>query len=225
MYIDRDIDYVNGENAVAAHPKRSVSPPTTPRSSGWVMGISSGFWLVLTVNVLSAVLAVSAFLFYVVIYSMWLKRTTVHNTVLGGAAGAAPALIGWAAVTGSIEWTGVLLFLVVFAWQPPHFWALALLLADDYRNANIPMLPAVRGETETKQQTLVWGRAHLRRHPGTGNYRAAWVAVLRSGATRRCRIRRCRLAPLQDARHSCRTNDVPLFDQLPRPALWCDGRR
>ena len=155
MYIDRDIDYVMVRTRSRPIPSGRI-PAHHAAIVGWVMGISSGFWLVLTVNVLSAVLAVSAFLFYVVIYSMWLKRTTVHNTVLGGAAGAAPALIGWAAVTGSIEWTGVLLFLVVFAWQPPHFWALALLLADDYRNANIPMLPAVRGETETKQQTLVW---------------------------------------------------------------------
>jgi len=155
MYIDRDIDNVMERTRSRPIPSGRI-PARHAVIAGWTMGVASGFWLALTVNVLSAVLAVGAFLFYVVIYSMWLKRTTVHNTVLGGVAGAAPPLIGWAAVTGSIEWTGALLFLVVFAWQPPHFWALALLLADDYREAKIPMLPAVRGEAETKYQTLLW---------------------------------------------------------------------
>jgi len=155
MYIDRDIDDIMVRTRSRPIPSGRI-PAHHAAIVGWTMGIASGFWLALTVNMLAAVLGVGAFLFYVVVYSMWLKRTTVHNTVLGGVAGAAPPLIGWVAVTGSIEWTGVLLFLVVFAWQPPHFWALALLLADDYRDAKIPMLPAVRGETETKQQTLVW---------------------------------------------------------------------
>ena len=155
MYIDREIDNVMVRTRSRPIPSGRV-PARHAAIVGWTMGVASGFWLVATVNVLSAVLAVGAFLFYVVIYSMWLKRTTVHNTVLGGVAGAAPPLIGWAAVTGEIGWTGVLLFLVVFAWQPPHFWALALLLADDYRDAKIPMLPAVRSEEETKRRTLLW---------------------------------------------------------------------
>jgi protoheme IX farnesyltransferase len=155
MYIDREIDDVMVRTRSRPIPSGRV-PAHHAAIVGWTMGVASGFWLVATVNVISAVLAVGAFFFYVVVYSMWLKRTTVHNTVLGGVAGAAPPLIGWAAVTGSIEWTGVLLFLVVFAWQPPHFWALALVLADDYRDAKIPMLPAVRGEDETKRQTLLW---------------------------------------------------------------------
>lgn len=155
MYIDRDIDDLMVRTRSRPIPSGRI-PAHHAAIVGWAMGIASFFWLAATVNLLSAALGVGAFLFYVVIYSMWLKRTTVHNTVLGGVAGAAPPLIGWAAVTGSIEWTGVLLFLVVFAWQPPHFWALALLLADDYRDAKIPMLPAVRGEDETKRQTLLW---------------------------------------------------------------------
>ncbi len=155
MYIDRDIDNIMERTRSRPIPAGRI-PARHAAIAGWTMGAAAGIWLVLTVNVLSAALAVGAFLFYVVIYSMWLKRTTVHNTVLGGVAGAAPPLIGWAAVTGSIEWTGALLFLVVFAWQPPHFWALALLLADDYRDAKIPMLPAVRGEAATKYQTLLW---------------------------------------------------------------------
>jgi protoheme IX farnesyltransferase len=155
MYIDREIDDVMVRTRSRPIPSGRV-PAHHAAIVGWTMGIASGFWLAATVNVLSAALAVGAFLFYVVVYSMWLKRTTVHNTVLGGVAGAAPPLIGWAAVTGEVGWTGVLLFLVVFAWQPPHFWALALVLADDYRDAKIPMLPAVRGEEETKRQTLLW---------------------------------------------------------------------
>jgi len=155
MYIDRDIDKIMVRTRSRPLPAGRI-PARHAAIAGWSMGTASGVWLVLTVNILSAVLAVSAFFFYVVVYSMWLKRTTVHNTVLGGIAGAAPPLIGWAAVTGSIDWTSALLFLVVFAWQPPHFWALALLLADDYRDANVPMLPAVRDEGETKYHTLIW---------------------------------------------------------------------
>jgi protoheme IX farnesyltransferase len=155
MYIDRDID-----NLMARTRSRPIPTGRIPAKHaailGIAMGISSGIWLTLTVNAFAAVLALGAFLYYVVIYSMWLKRTTVHNTVLGGVAGAAPPLIGWVAVTGEVSWTGILLFLVVFAWQPPHFWALALVLADDYRAASVPMLPVVRSESETKGQTLAW---------------------------------------------------------------------
>jgi protoheme IX farnesyltransferase len=95
------------------------------------------------VNLLSAVLALSATAFYVVVYTIWLKRTTTQNIVIGGAAGAVPVLVGWAAVTGQLAWTPVVLFLVIFLWTPPHFWALAIRYADDYRAANVPMLPAV----------------------------------------------------------------------------------
>ena len=155
MYIDRDIDEIMARTSSRPVPTGRV-PAHHAAIVGIIMGISSGIWLTLTVNAFAAILAVGAILYYVVIYSMWLKRTTVHNTVLGGVAGAAPPLIGWVAVTGEIGWTGVLLFLVVFAWQPPHFWALALVLEDDYRAANVPMLPVVRGETATKGQTLAW---------------------------------------------------------------------
>jgi len=155
MYIDRDIDEVMARTSSRPVPTGRV-PASHAAIVGTTMGVASGVWLTLTVNAFAAALAVGAFLYYVVIYSMWLKRTTVHNTVLGGVAGAAPPLIGWVAVTGEVGWTGVLLFLVVFAWQPPHFWALALLLADDYRAASVPMLPVVRGEQETKGQTLAW---------------------------------------------------------------------
>ncbi len=95
------------------------------------------------VNLLSAVLALAAMAFYVVVYTIWLKRTSTQNIVIGGAAGAVPVLVGWAAVTGSLAWPPVVLFVAIFLWTPPHFWALAIRYADDYRAANVPMLPAV----------------------------------------------------------------------------------
>ena len=111
-------------------------------------------WLVATVNLLSAVLAVSATIFYVFVYSMWLKRTSTTNIVVGGAAGAVPVLVGWSAVTGSLDWPPVVLFLVVFYWTPPHFWALAIRYRDDYAAAGVPMLPVVAGPRATAHRIV-----------------------------------------------------------------------
>jgi len=111
-------------------------------------------WLVATVNLLSAVLAVSATIFYVFVYSMWLKRTSTTNIVVGGAAGAVPVLVGWSAVTGSLDWPPVVLFLVVFYWTPPHFWALAIRYRDDYAAAGVPMLPVVAGPQATAHRIV-----------------------------------------------------------------------
>jgi len=108
------------------------------------------------VNLLSALLAGSAIAFYVFVYTLWLKRTTPQNIVWGGAAGAVPPLVGWAAVTGSLDWTALYLFAIVFYWTPPHFWALSLLMKDDYAKAGVPMLPVVRGERETRRQILLY---------------------------------------------------------------------
>ena len=107
------------------------------------------------------VASTGAFAFYVFVYSMFLKRRTVQNTVVGGIAGALPPLIGWAAITNSVTIEGALLFAIVFFWQPPHFWALALGLADDYRAVNVPMMPVVMGERETKRQTLLYSALTL----------------------------------------------------------------
>lgn len=132
-------------------------PPRHAVVFGIVLGIVASVWLVLTVNVLAAVLTLGAIGFYVGIYTYWLKRNTWQNIVIGGAAGAAPTLIGWAAVTGALDSVEPLfLFLIVFWWTPPHFWALALVLEDDYRAAGIPMLPVVQGERATKVQILLW---------------------------------------------------------------------
>jgi protoheme IX farnesyltransferase len=111
------------------------------------------------VNVLAASLALSAIAFYVFVYTMWLKRTSTQNIVIGGAAGAVPALVGWAAVTGAVAPPAWILFAIVFVWTPPHFWALAMRYAGDYAAAGVPMLPVVRGEGETRRQILLYSLA------------------------------------------------------------------
>ncbi len=112
--------------------------------------------LTLTVNALAAGLSFAGFLGYVFVYTVWLKRRTPQNIVIGGAAGAVPPLVGWAAVRGSVGGTAVILFFIVFFWTPPHFWALSLLMKDEYSKVGIPMLPVVRGEEETRRQILLY---------------------------------------------------------------------
>jgi len=136
-------------------PAHAVTPP---HAVGFGIGLSivSFAWLTLTVNLLSALLATSAILFYVFVYTMWLKRTSPQNIVIGGAAGCVPVLVAWAAVTGTVEIPALVLFAIVFYWTPPHFWALALRFKGDYAAAGVPMLPVVRGEVETARQILVY---------------------------------------------------------------------
>ena len=155
MYLDRDIDALMERTRSRPVPSGSISPAAAG-IFGLVLGLLSGVWLALTVNLLAAALALGAFLFYTLVYTLYLKRTTVHNTVLGGIAGSAPPLIGWVAVTGELGIEGLFLFLIVFFWQPPHFWALALGLTEEYRAAGIPMLPVVAGERRTKQQIVLY---------------------------------------------------------------------
>jgi heme o synthase len=112
--------------------------------------------LSLTVNPLAAVLAMAGLLGYVLVYTMWLKRRTPQNIVIGGAAGAVPPLVAWAAVTGGLAGTPLYLFAIVFFWTPPHFWSLSLLMKDEYARAGVPMLPVVRGEGETRRQILLY---------------------------------------------------------------------
>jgi protoheme IX farnesyltransferase len=112
--------------------------------------------LATVVNLLAAALAMAAIAFYVFVYTMWLKRSTTQNIVIGGAAGAAPVLVGWAAVTGGLALPAWILFAIIFAWTPPHFWALAMRYSKDYAAAGVPMLPVVRGERETRRQILLY---------------------------------------------------------------------
>ncbi len=148
MYIDRDIDAVmtRTQNRPLV---TGVVQPTEAVVFAVVIEAVAFVWLWGFVNLLSAALALGACLFYVFVYTLWLKRTSRQNIVIGGAAGAAPVLIGWAAVANSLDWTAVLLFAVIFFWTPPHFWALAIRYRDDYSAAEVPMLPSVASMHET----------------------------------------------------------------------------
>ena len=154
-YLDRDIDALMKRTADRPVPSGRVAPASA-LAFGVVLGVASFALLSLTVNVLAAALALSGLLGYVLVYTVWLKRSTPQNIVIGGAAGAVPPLVAWAAVTGSLEWSALYLFAIVFYWTPPHFWALSLLMKDDYERAGVPMLPVVRGETETRRQILLY---------------------------------------------------------------------
>jgi len=123
---------------------------------GMALSVGSVIVLGLFINVLSAALLAFTIAFYVVVYTIWLKRRTVHNIVIGGAAGALPPVIGWAAVTGSVTWEPLLLFAIIFMWTPPHFWALSLFAKGDYEKVGVPMLPVVAGQRETRKQILIY---------------------------------------------------------------------
>ncbi|MFW2382796.1 MAG: heme o synthase [Acidimicrobiales bacterium] len=155
MYIDRDIDAEMDRTAN----RPLVTGEIQPGEALWfAIGIEAVavIFLAVVVNPLSAALALAACLFYVFVYTIWLKRTSKQNIVIGGAAGAAPALIGWAAVTNSLGWAPWIMFAIVFLWTPPHFWALAIRYRDDYASASVPMLPSVVGHWKTTQQIVIY---------------------------------------------------------------------
>jgi protoheme IX farnesyltransferase len=154
-YVDRDIDPLMGRTAWRPIPSGRVSP-LRALAFGVVLSLLATLVLVVFVNSLAAVLALVGLFGYVGVYSLWLKRSTPSNIVIGGAAGAVPPLVGWAAVTGDLGLTAWYLFAIVFFWTPPHFWALALLIKQHYARAQVPMLPVVRGEAETRWQILLY---------------------------------------------------------------------
>jgi heme o synthase len=154
-YLDRDVDEVMRRTRSRPLPAHLIEPDSA-LAFGYILGAVSFLFLATTVNVLAATLALSAIAFYVFVYTMWLKRTSAQNIVIGGAAGAVPALVGWAAVTGTVGLPAWILFAIVFVWTPPHFWALALRYRGDYAAAGIPMLPVVRGAGETRRQILLY---------------------------------------------------------------------
>ena len=154
MYLERDIDAKMKRTRKRPIPSGAV----TPRAAlifGLTISAVSALWLGLLVNWVSAALAVGAILLYVVFYTMILKRRTSQNIVWGGIAGCMPVLIGWSAVTGTVSWTAVLLFLVIFFWTPPHYWPLAEKFQDDYANAGVPMLPVVSSRSNVARQMLL----------------------------------------------------------------------
>jgi protoheme IX farnesyltransferase len=152
-WYDRDIDIQMARTADRPVPSGRVSPRL---AIGWGLFLIVGSQLVLgfAVNWLAAGLALAGFLWYVFIYTMWLKRRTPQNIVIGGAAGAFPPMVGYAAVTGIVDSTSIALFLIVFCWTPPHFWALSLLMKDEYAKVNVPMMPVVKGEAVTRNWIL-----------------------------------------------------------------------
>jgi heme o synthase len=154
-WYDRDIDVRMARTANRPVPSGRVSPRAA-LTFGCTLAALSLLELSLAVNPLAAALSFSGFLGYTLVYTMWLKRRTPQNIVIGGAAGAVPPLVAWAAVTGSVSGTAVMLFFIVFFWTPPHFWALSLLMKEEYREVGVPMLPVVRGEAETRKQILLY---------------------------------------------------------------------
>ncbi len=153
--VDRDIDRTMARTATRPVASGRISP-TAAISFGVLLGVASFALLSLAVNPLAAALSLSGLLGYVFVYTLWLKRSTPQNIVIGGAAGAVPPLVAWAAVTGGLSGTAFYLFAIVFFWTPPHFWALSLLMKDEYAKAGVPMLPVVRGEAETRRQILLY---------------------------------------------------------------------
>jgi heme o synthase len=154
--LDRDIDRLMGERTRARPLASGRMPPSRALEFGLALSAFSFVLLASAVNVLTAALALAGNLFYVLVYTRWLKRTTPQNIVIGGAAGAVPPLVGWAAATGNLTLPALWLFLIVFFWTPPHFWALALLLRENYAAAQIPMMPVVRGVRATTRQIVVY---------------------------------------------------------------------
>ena len=157
-YIDRDIDRIMKRTS-----KRPlVTGELTDRQAlafAWIIGVASALWLGLLVNWLSAALSVGAILFYVFVYTLLLKRRTPQNIVWGGIAGCMPVLIGWSAVTNSLDWPAVVLFGIVFLWTPPHYWPLSMRYRADYQSANVPMLAVVRGRTVVGLQVILYAWA------------------------------------------------------------------
>jgi heme o synthase len=154
-YLDRDIDQVMQRTQERPLPLGKIEP-VHALVFALALEVSAFLLLAVAANLLAAVLAVSATLFYVFVYTLWLKRTTPQNIVIGGAAGAMPPLVGWAAVTGEVGLPAIVLFAIIFFWTPPHFWALSIRYRDDYARASVPMLPVVASLEKTKNQIFVY---------------------------------------------------------------------
>ena len=215
----------DGAHRRPADPRRARLAARGAASFGCLLAALSLLELSLTVNPLAAALSFSGFLGYVFVYTVWLKRRTPQNIVIGGAAGAVPPLVGWAAVTGSVSGTAVILFFIVFFWTPPHFWALSLLMKDEYEKVGVPMLPVVRGEAETRRQILLYSvllYAVTQLPFCAGGFGTIYlVASLLLGP----RLHRRRGAPVPPRRPRSGAAAVPVLARLPGAAVLRDGRR
>jgi len=154
-YIDRDIDQVMRRTSSRPLARHEV-PPRNALVFGVVLGVAGFIWLWVTTNLLAAAISTGALLFYVFVYTLRLKRSSSQNIVIGGAAGAAPVLVGWAAVSGDLALPSWIMFFIVFYWTPPHFWALAIRYREDYQRAGVPMLPVVAGVEATTRKMLLY---------------------------------------------------------------------
>jgi len=154
-YVDRDIDAIMERTKGRPIPAGLIEPPRA-LLFGVCLGIAGFSVLAIGASMLAALLATGALLFYVLVYTLWLKRGSSQDLVIGGAAGAMPPVIGWAAVTGTLDWPVLVLFAIIFLWTPPHFWALAQRYRADYAKASVPMLPVVSSENETNRQILIY---------------------------------------------------------------------
>ena len=190
-----------------------------------LLGCASFALLSLTVNPLAAALSLSGLLGYVFVYTLWLKRTTPQNIVIGGAAGAVPPLVAWAAVTGGLSGMALYLFAIVFFWTPPHFWALSLLMKDDYAKAGVPMLPVVRGEAETRRQILLYTVLlyAVTQLPFCAG--GLGVAYLVASMTLGADLHLLRGAPAAQRRAPLGAAHLPLLALLPGAAVRLDGSR
>ncbi len=155
MWYDADIDAIMTRTQTRAIPSGKMAKEDV-LSFGLIMSALSVIVLTLVTNILAGALLAFTIFFYAVIYTVWLKRSTPQNIVIGGAAGSFPPMIGWAVVTGNIAWPSIVLFAIIFLWTPPHFWALALVKSADYAKAGIPMMPNVRGSDETRRQIVIY---------------------------------------------------------------------
>lgn len=155
QFIDRELD-----RSMVRTAKRPLADGRLTDAEGLSFGLAlcliSYYTLACFVNELAALLSLAGIIYYVILYSLWLKKATVQNIVIGGGAGAIPPMVGYAAATGSLDWTAWILFAIIFMWTPPHFWALAIVRMKDYENAKVPMLPVVRGELETRRQIFIY---------------------------------------------------------------------
>ena len=160
MWYDRDIDSIMRRTS-----KRPIITgtilPEEALSFGIITGVLSVLLMALCVNIISALLLATTILYYVFIYTIWLKRSSIYNVVIGGTAGALPPMIGWAAVSGDVSWSSFSLFAIIFIWTPPHSWALAIFRVQDYRDCNVPMMPVIKGIPYTKKQIVLYSVALL----------------------------------------------------------------
>ena len=219
--LDADIDRLMGKRTEKRPVAAGRVTPAHALEFGLTLSALSFVLLASTVNVLTATLALVGNLFYVVVYTRWLKRSTPQNIVIGGAAGAVPPLVGYAAASGNLGLPALWLFLIVFLWTPPHFWALALLIKEDYAAAKVPMLPVVKGERETTQQ-IVWYSIVMVAFTLGGRFLAR-PGLLGRGRGARRRLPRDGLAAATHADAPERRRPLPLLAPLPGAALRRGG--